>query len=453
MIPVFVDGLNREGPVRVGTSRAHHQKSRTGCQRCKSRRVKCNEAKPICRNCERHGVCCTYDRYDPAPKNGTESGSNTAVEDSQSLEADEQLKFRDGDPSRGWNANYTDTRDQASRDSPSEPPESKRRRMLELELMHFYVTETGPSIAFDKNISSDLFVKAIPRFALKSNSLLYSVYAIATLHQVKTTGGSDPSIPSPTAVATARDHHQLYLQLAFHHHHQELTQLSRANVDMVMMTANVLRLIAFVVLSERPLVPYLPPLEWLRITRSHGQVFRAAWDLVGDDSSTQTARLIRAHPVVWDPDEREGADKREGLQHLLLACRGVGGCPEDEPGQWDDGMRRAYESTLSYIGGIWHSVQKNDPLGPIGRRLMLFPILIDQRFIELVGEARPRALVIMAHYFALFVVLKSYWIVGNTGPREVRAIAAQVSADWQGMMALPLHLVNQGVLYSPAAAT
>jgi hypothetical protein len=79
--------------------------------------------------------------------------------------------------------------------------------MLELGLMHFYITETGPSIAFDKNTSFDLFVKAIPRVALKSDSLLYSVYAIATLHQAKTTGGPDLSIPSPTAVATARDHH------------------------------------------------------------------------------------------------------------------------------------------------------------------------------------------------------------------------------------------------------
>jgi hypothetical protein len=222
---------------------------------------------------------------------------------------------------------------------------------------------------------------------------------------------------------------------------------------MVIMTANIMRLIAFIVLSERHLVPYLPPLEWLRITKSHAQIFRASWDMVGDDSSTQTARLIRATPVVWDHDEREGADKREGLQHLLLPCSSVDGSREDDPGQWNDGVRRAYESTLSYIGGIWRAVQKSDPLGPIGRRLMLFPMLVDQRFIELVGEAKPRALVILAHYFALVVILKSFWFVGNTGPREVRAIAAHVPAEWKGMMALPLRLVNEGVPSSPVAAT
>ncbi|KIN08933.1 hypothetical protein OIDMADRAFT_100460 [Oidiodendron maius Zn] len=412
--PVFVDGMNPHGPIQDGHhSRLYHKKSRTGCQRCRLRRVKCNEAKPACRHCERHGVCCIYDRLDPPTKHSTES-------------------------------------------SPDEPLESRRRRMVELELMHFYITETGPSIAFDKNSSYDLFVKAIPRAAIKSDSLLYSVYAIAALHQTKTTGGQGPSIPSPTAVAMARENHQIYSQLAFQRHHQDLAQISHANVDMLIMTANIMRLIAFVVLSERPLVPYMAPLHWLKITKSHAQVFLAAWDLVGDNSSTQTARLIKATPVVWDYDERQGADKREGLEHLLqpvLGIDGIDGHDEDQPSLWDDGVRRAYESTLSYIGGIWQSVQRNDPLGPIGRRLILFPILVEQRFIDLVGEAKPRALVILAHYFALVTIIKSFWFVGNTGLREVRSIAAYLPAHWQGSMELPLRLVNEGLPYSQTAAS
>lgn len=31
-----------------------HKKSRNGCQQCKSRKVKCDERKPLCRNCEKH---------------------------------------------------------------------------------------------------------------------------------------------------------------------------------------------------------------------------------------------------------------------------------------------------------------------------------------------------------------------------------------------------------------
>ncbi|KAJ5806714.1 hypothetical protein N7474_010306 [Penicillium riverlandense] len=321
------------------------------------------------------------------------------------------------------------------------------RRILEVELMLFYVTTTGPSIPFDNKTSYDLFVKAIPRMALKSDALLYTVYAFASLHRTKTTGGDDPAIPSPTTVALAREHYQLYVQLAFQRHHQELSQLSRQNVDLVVMTANLMRLIAFFMLSERTLEPYAPPLDWLQITKSHARVFRTAWDLIGEDSSTQTAKLIRATPIVWNHEEREGTDKRQDLQYILLFR--IAGDPEDDPVSWDAGTRRAYESTLSYIGGIWQSVQRNEPLGPIGRMLVLFPILVDKRFIELVSEARPRALVVMAHYFALVTILRSFWFVGNTGFREVKAIAKYIPAPWKDLLDWPLHVVQQGLPYCP----
>lgn len=95
------------------------------------------------------------------------------------------------------------------------------------------------------------------------------------------------------------------------------------------------------------------------------------------------------------------------------------------------------------------AVQENEPLAPIGRRLMLFPILIDKCFIELVGKARPRPLIVMAHYFALLVLLKSFWFIGNIGPREVRAIAWYVPRLWQQMIEWPLHVIENALPYSP----
>ncbi|KAH0267417.1 hypothetical protein KCU91_g10111, partial [Aureobasidium melanogenum] len=40
--------------------RLNHKKSRAGCQRCKARRVKCDEVKPACGGCNRHNVPCVY---------------------------------------------------------------------------------------------------------------------------------------------------------------------------------------------------------------------------------------------------------------------------------------------------------------------------------------------------------------------------------------------------------
>lgn len=40
--------------------RKFHKKSRKGCATCKRRRVKCDETRPLCGNCERMGIQCVY---------------------------------------------------------------------------------------------------------------------------------------------------------------------------------------------------------------------------------------------------------------------------------------------------------------------------------------------------------------------------------------------------------
>ncbi|KAH8882199.1 C6 zinc finger protein [Thozetella sp. PMI_491] len=41
-------------------TRRSHAKSRSGCKTCKRRKVKCNEARPSCGNCVKHGVECDF---------------------------------------------------------------------------------------------------------------------------------------------------------------------------------------------------------------------------------------------------------------------------------------------------------------------------------------------------------------------------------------------------------
>ncbi|KUI52686.1 Sterol uptake control protein 2 [Cytospora mali] len=52
--------------------RLYHKKSRMGCLRCKTRRVKCDEARPACGGCSRHQVDCVY------PTNASASSSSSS---------------------------------------------------------------------------------------------------------------------------------------------------------------------------------------------------------------------------------------------------------------------------------------------------------------------------------------------------------------------------------------
>ncbi|KAK3302854.1 uncharacterized protein B0T15DRAFT_257907 [Chaetomium strumarium] len=54
--------------------RLGYTKSRTGCLRCKQRRVKCDETKPSCRACLRHGIECSLSTQ---PQSATASSPST----------------------------------------------------------------------------------------------------------------------------------------------------------------------------------------------------------------------------------------------------------------------------------------------------------------------------------------------------------------------------------------
>ena len=55
------------GRVRPFNNRKAHTKSRAGCEACKRRRIKCDEAKPDCGYCTGRGVACAYPAA-PAPR-------------------------------------------------------------------------------------------------------------------------------------------------------------------------------------------------------------------------------------------------------------------------------------------------------------------------------------------------------------------------------------------------
>ena len=62
------------------------------------------------------------------------------------------------------------------------------------------------------------------------------------------------------------------------------------------------------------------------------------------------------------------------------------------------------------------------PLSSRLRRLILFPSLCPPSYIDLVSQSRPRALVILAQYFALLAEFGDVWWVGKLMGREVRGV-------------------------------
>ncbi|KAM0258811.1 hypothetical protein ACHAQJ_003653 [Trichoderma viride] len=399
----------------------NHKKSRFGCQRCRTRRVKCNEAKPTCQHCARHRARCIYDRLPQKKRNGESSSPSPSFRP-----LSEESKASESSSDRHSPLSQTDVVDE-------DASESKQRRLLEARLMHLYLTETGPSLPIDDK-TYKVFANMVPKLALDSEALLYSIYALAAIHSY---------ICKLDDTFDGLDVHRRYLALALHEHKKEVAELNESNFEGVCLTSHLLRVSTFATLRFRNRSPYTPPLEWILITGTTQALFNKAWGIILAHPESVVAGLMTTSPVIYDAHVRYGESQRKGLEYILERDA------EDVSSEpWDMETQDAYETTLSYIGGILLLLNPGDgnfSVNEARRRMVIFPMAVKKKFLDLTQEDRPRAMVIMAYYFAILMTEKLWW-VGDVGKLEVLAIVGSLPAKWLKMVEWPLRVVKAGTI-------
>ncbi|KAK8062159.1 hypothetical protein PG997_014256 [Apiospora hydei] len=222
---------------------------------------------------------------------------------------------------------------------------------------------------------------------------------------------------------------------------------------------------------------YTPPMHWLRIVRGARAVLEAALAMAvvqkqgqasaaasggNDENGTTTTdttmsilTIIDSYPrvhyetaraaaaaatsVTWSEEPPDlGTNKNDDnpLTHLMVPL-------PDEPKQPTE-VIAAYAGAVQQLNLIRTAIaasaatpsageavddenrQKNDDDGKellfLCRGMMAFPCLVPPLFLDLVEERAPRALAVLAHYFALVARIRDIWWVGDTPAREVRAI-------------------------------
>ncbi|KAI0881993.1 C6 finger domain-containing protein [Annulohypoxylon maeteangense] len=384
-------------PPRRRVPKLGHKKSMFGCQRCRSRRVKCNEEKPICYNCKRHGLPCNYDRDTIAKK----VSPKPAVAQVFVNEPEE-----------------------------NDPPESRSRRMLEARLMHQYVTETGLSIAADER-TLGYFSRLIPKLSFHSDALLYSMYCLAALNIARVYG--DGELEDGAENVANR-----YFSMAVREHNKEIFQVNKDTTDIVCLTSCLMRAAALIQIQTRNREPYTPPWQWLALTHTSTATFVEAYKQIGPDPNSVAFQLIRGTSHLHDNGKLPQSGDIQRLQHLLDRSKELS---IDE--EWDSEIQDGYERTLTYICNASRLSDAEGSSSSLFRMLLMFPMLADERYIKLVKKESPRALVVLAHYFALLSRFSDVWWVANIGADEVRAIANSLPEEWQGLLVWPLEKIKQ----------
>jgi hypothetical protein len=306
-----------------------------------------------------------------------------------------------------------------------EMPESKQRRMLELRLQQNFIERTSQTLSACHNPKvRNAWAVEVPKLGLLNDNVLYGMLALSALHLLN-------SEPDNQELLYAR---QAYTGLALREHRRAIALLSSGNADAVCYASTLVLCDAFACLQERSLDPWSPPSQWIMMARGSGSVFGAAFDKINNFQTAKIMPLVEAASDLTIAAVLFADDNRRGLEHLLEQ--------EFSSEVWDEETRQAYEKALSYIGSIQRAVKSGEHRLAICRRAMAFALLSPKKFFTFVEEQRPRALVILAHFFTLFSNMEDIWWIGKVARREIQGIQRALPAEWQGLMRIPLASVG-----------
>ena len=300
-------------------------------------------------------------------------------------------------------------------------------------MIHQWNTQTGLSLSLNPPGSTESSVREswfsnLPILAFQNDALLNILCATAALH-IAFCNPQD---------SEAMDIHRKYLDMALREHSTDINHLTKANADATCMTSSLIRIASFAVLQERPLVPYSPPVPWLQMTKGTGNLFEQAWEFIEDDGSSLAFRLVQNLPFLTNPEPLFQDNGRHIFRHLLRGTR-----TEHTLEPWNAETEKAYSSTLNYIASVQSRFDEGEKPQTLCRLLLAFPYLVKRPFVDLLKEQRPRALVILAHYFAFLTRFSYVWFIGDAGQREIRAIEAVLPGEWQDLMAWPLQMLKE----------
>jgi hypothetical protein len=399
-----------------------HKKSRHGCQRCKARKVKCDEGRPICRDCRRHNVPCEY--VYPILK-GVETTGNPQTAEQSPTDSDRN----------------------------SVPFHPDHRRLLELQLLNHFTTvvsESFPSTS-ESETMLNLYTIYTINLSFEHPLLLNSLLALSALHLIngprvgearrKVSGELSALINSSYAESifgpiSAVEAHRVYLNLALEQQRDAITKLPNFKTDVLVLATIFLSFQAIGLSMEETTTnnSYSPPVPWLRMSKGI-QVIANTLAPTGNEplllfmSSLSTKPDFRNKEALLDPENARPF-------HPLLDFSAY---PELD---CEENTLIAYQQTLAYVGSIYRGIQESESLSILFRRFLSMGMMIPEQFLDLLDQRRPRALAILALYCSMTISVDDHWIFHGMAERDVHGLQTLLPADWQWSMEIPLQILN-----------
>lgn len=282
-----------------------------------------------------------------------------------------------------------------------------------LRLLHFWMSKAFKQ--YNIAILSEwrrIWFCEIPSLALNHDYLLYALLSVSAT-QMTGLFGSDPEIEYARFK---------YWSMALSAQQSMIARNSLSDIEPVTFAALLIAINAFSMLRDRDIEPYVPPTDWLEVSKGFDDVCPNRANIKAD---TSLAKIIDVTSPIWKAEKAP----IDPVYQPILNQYSI----EDTYGDM-----HAYETTLSMISAFRTAVQTDEPGYFHVRRVTIFAQLVPRSFIKFLQEQRPRALVVLASFFVVVSHSDALPYFGDANceipRREVMSIAKIVPEQWQGFM-------------------
>lgn len=398
--------------LSMSSTKASHTKSKAGCARCKSRHVKarscssyitvkltgakCDEVKPTCGACQRHGVPCEYTKQSAlrfvsqSPGPPSRAGSVSASRPS---------------PVQGSSETATAVFNEAAR-TPN--------HTLELHLMHHYSTVAWQTLPTCEQMS-DVWSHRVPHLAFQHKILLDTILGLSSLHLLRV------GRVNPIAGLDYKAIHQVYWAQAVQGQRSAVEEVDESTAETVIITASLIAFQAFVLLDEEDDgMSHGSLILWWRLARGRHFVFERC--LPHTPEPQKITHLVYSMQKNQEYDLIHHGDRTAFQRSALWTTYD----PEEIPD------RDTYERGLDWVNMMHRDVSTNgNAAAEVCKRMLGMPAYVPD-LIELVSEQRPRAMAIVGHAFAILHMFQGEmdWFLGISR-RQLQALVSPLPEQWQ----------------------
>ncbi|KAK6844930.1 hypothetical protein PG995_015040 [Apiospora arundinis] len=381
-----------------------HKKSRAGCKQCKTRKVKCDEARPSCRSCTLRRETCVYPSTSNAPS------STTTVARAKSRTSSSTAKS-----SRGASPVSNGNNDAEVTTVVSEPAfrPTGMADETDMKMLWFYTLETYNSFttpgAHSPAVDHCLRVKVVEH-AFASPFLMQCLMGLSAL-QLK--GLGQPVDPSKAAGYRAR---------AFEGYRSAIEAANPKDFPALLASSLLMCALSTQMFRDGSSTSPLYIVDWMQMWRGIGLII----EIISPKSIEESGLAI----IFYRPPMDLEKSFRYIPNNLLFMVTSI------KPGDDDYEHQQVYYEVLRFLGSFYMEMENG--LSPVlDLRVITFFTFMPRPFIALAKEHRPRTLIILAHYLCFTKLNQwTWWMQGIADP-QLKEICDYIGDSWSHLLRVP----------------